>query len=60
MLYETWEDFDDVVNVQLKSAYREAWHDALPMLLEKDREITLWTPVRSDRAPSRSPATNIP
>ncbi|KAB2703182.1 MULTISPECIES: putative quinol monooxygenase [Brucella] len=60
MLYETWEDFDDVVNVQLRRAYREAWHDALPKLLTKDRDITLWAPMRNDRAPPRSPTKNIP
>lgn len=50
MLYETWEDFDDVVNVQLKRPYREAWHDALPSLLARERDISQWTPMRSDRA----------
>ena len=50
MLYETWEDLDDVVNVQLQRPYRQAWHDALPTLLTKDRDITMWTPLRDDRA----------
>ena len=30
MLYETWADHDDVVNVQLLRPYREAFHEALP------------------------------
>ncbi len=50
MLYETWEDHDDVLNVQLHRPYRQAWHEALPTLLEKDRDITIWEPLRADRA----------
>ena len=50
MLYETWEDHDDVLNVQMHRPYRQAWHEALPTLLEKDREITIWEPLRADRA----------
>ncbi|KAB0565604.1 hypothetical protein F7Q93_23100 [Brucella pituitosa] len=50
LLHETWEDFDDAVNVQLQRAYREVWHDALPTLLTKDRDITFWTPIRADRS----------
>ena len=49
MLYETWEDHDDVLNVQLHRPYRQAWHEALPTLLEKDREIAIWKPLRTDR-----------
>ncbi len=50
MLYETWEDLDDVVSVQLKRPYRVAWHEALPSLLTKERDISQWTPMRGDRA----------
>ena len=50
MLYETWEDHDDVLNVQLHRPYRQAWHAALPVLLEKDRDIAIWQPLRADRA----------
>jgi len=50
MLYETWEDHEDVLNVQMKRPYRQAWHEALPELLEKNRDITIWKPFRSDRA----------
>jgi len=49
MLYETWESHDDVLNVQLHRPYRQAWHGALPRLLEGERDITIWEPVRSDR-----------
>jgi quinol monooxygenase YgiN len=49
MLYETWADHDDVVNVQLARPYRQAWHDALPGLLARPREISIWQPLRVDR-----------
>lgn len=49
MLYETWEDHDDVLNVQIKRPYRDAWHAALPELLVKEREISMWHAVRDDR-----------
>ena len=53
MLYETWESHDDVLNVQLQRPYRRTWHEALPALLQQEREITMWAPVRADRAPAR-------
>jgi quinol monooxygenase YgiN len=49
MLYETWESHDDVLNNQLHRPYRCAWHDALPTLLQQDRDITIWEPIRADR-----------
>lgn len=49
ILYETWESHEDVVNVQLKRPYRNAWHAALPELLRKPREISIWKPIRSDQ-----------
>ena len=49
MLYETWESHEDVLNVQLHRPYRQAWHDALPTLLARDRQISIWEPLRSDR-----------
>jgi quinol monooxygenase YgiN len=48
MLYETWESHEDVVNVQLQRPYRRAWHEALPTLLEQERDITIWEPLRAD------------
>jgi quinol monooxygenase YgiN len=48
MLYETWEDHDDVVNVQLHRPYRRAWHAALPGLLASPRDVSVWQPVRAD------------
>jgi quinol monooxygenase YgiN len=49
MLYETWEDHDDVLNVQIHKPYRRAFHEALPEVLAGPRDITMWEPVRADR-----------
>jgi quinol monooxygenase YgiN len=49
-LHETWQDHDEVVAVQLLRPYREAWHAALPDLLQRDRRITMWAPLRTDAA----------
>ena len=49
MLYETWESHEDVMAVQLQSPYRRAWHDALPALLRRPRDVTVWQPLRADR-----------
>jgi quinol monooxygenase YgiN len=48
LLLETWESHDDVLNNQLNRPYRQAYHDALPELLNGPREITIWTPFRAD------------
>lgn len=50
MLYETWEDHDDVLNVQLQRPYRQAFHEALSELLVKERDIAIWRPLRPDHA----------
>jgi quinol monooxygenase YgiN len=50
MLYETWADLDDVVEVQLKRGYRRAYHEALPDLLRTERGIGVWQPMRADFA----------
>ena len=53
LLTETWESHEDVLNVQLHRAYRQAWHAALPHLLEGEREIGIWEPIKADwRQPS--------
>ncbi len=54
MLYETWADHDDVATVQLARPYRRAWHDALPGLLARPREIAIWQPLRADRGAQRA------
>jgi quinol monooxygenase YgiN len=55
MLYETWEDHDDVVNIQLKRPYREVWHAALDELLQLPRDISIWRPLRVDWNADRQP-----
>lgn len=47
-LHETWRDHQDVLDVQLKRHYRDEWHRALPDLLEGDRDVSMWIPLRSD------------
>ena len=49
MLCETWDSHEDVLNVQLQRPYRRAWHDALSTMLQQERDITIWEPIRSDR-----------
>jgi quinol monooxygenase YgiN len=56
LLYETWEDHEDVLNVQVKRPYRAAWHAALDEILAAPREISVWKPVRADRNPERTGA----
>jgi quinol monooxygenase YgiN len=48
MLYETWADLDDVVQVQMHRDYRKDYWDRLPQLLREPRQIQTWTPMRSD------------
>jgi quinol monooxygenase YgiN len=50
MLYESWTDHDDVVNVQINRPYRRAFHEALPLMLSKPRDISIWHALRADRA----------
>jgi quinol monooxygenase YgiN len=50
MLYETWEDHDDVVSVQINRPYRRAFHEALPEMLTRPRDISIWRALRADRA----------
>jgi quinol monooxygenase YgiN len=37
-----------VLTEQLQRPYRQAWHDALPALLRRPRDISIWQPLRSD------------
>ena len=50
MLYETWQDHDDVVNVQIHRPYRQAFHQALPTMLAAPRDISIWRCLRADRS----------
>jgi quinol monooxygenase YgiN len=56
MLYETWEDHDDVLQVQLHRPYRQAYHQALDELLTEPRDISIWQPLRADRRDGASSA----
>lgn len=49
-LHETWSDRNDVIKVQLNRPYRAAWHEALDEILERPREIQIWTSLRADSA----------
>jgi quinol monooxygenase YgiN len=49
LLYETWEDHDDVLRVQIQRPYRRAFHDALGEMLAEPRDISVWEPLRADR-----------
>ncbi len=48
MLYETWADLDDVVQVQMHRDYRKAYWERLPELLREPRQIQTWAPMRRD------------
>jgi quinol monooxygenase YgiN len=54
MLYETWADRTDLVEVQMHRPYRAAYWAALPDLLAAPREVQVWQPMRSDAAPPAS------
>src|SRR5215217_5703953 len=44
MLYETWADPDDLVDVQMKRGYRAAYEARLPNLLREPRQARIWHP----------------
>lgn len=48
MLCETWNDHQDVVEVQLARPYRAEWHESLPDLLAQPRIVGMWHPIRRD------------
>jgi quinol monooxygenase YgiN len=50
MLYETWADYDDVVNTQIQREYRKPYWDRLPELLVETQRIETWYPMRGDFA----------
>lgn len=47
-LHETWKDRQDVLEVQLKRPYRSEWHAALDEILERPREVRIWSLLRAD------------
>lgn len=48
MLYETWADLDDVVQVQMARDYRQDFMARLPELLAGERRVQVWRPLRGD------------
>src|SRR5687768_3141053 len=48
MLYETWAKRDDLINVQMKRAYRSAYEARLPEILREPRQAEVWRPLRGD------------
>lgn len=48
MLYETWADLDDVVQVQMHREYRKRYWERLPELLREPRQVQTWKPMRRD------------
>ena len=50
MLYETWADRTDLVEVQMKRLYRSAYEVRLPELLREPRRAEVWRPLRGDFA----------
>ena len=50
MLYETWADRDDLVEVQMKRGYRSAYEARLPEILREPRRAEVWRPLRGDFA----------
>jgi quinol monooxygenase YgiN len=50
MLYETWADFTDLVEVQVNRPYRQAYTARLDELLAEPRSVAIWRRLRSDFA----------
>ena len=48
MLYETWASREDLVEVQLKRAYRRAYEARLPELVREPRQAHCFQPMRGD------------
>lgn len=48
LLHETWIDHQNVLDVQLSKPYRAQYHAELPELLQRDRIISMWRPLRQD------------
>lgn len=48
MLYETWADREDLLQVQMHRPYRTAYEAALPGLLRSPREVGVWERLRAD------------
>ncbi len=50
MLYETWADKEDFLEIQMHRDYRKAYEARLPEILRTPRTMTYWRPLREDFA----------
>jgi len=50
LLHEVWADRAELVEVQVKRSYRDAYWARLPDLLAAPRQVQEWRPVRTDGA----------
>ncbi|CAN5455284.1 putative quinol monooxygenase [soil metagenome] len=50
LLHESWKDHQNVLDEQLARPYRDEWHAALPSLLKRARDVSMWTTLRADRS----------
>ena len=48
MLYETWADRTDLVEVQMQREYRSAYEARLAEILREPRRAEVWRPLRGD------------
>lgn len=48
VLFESWSDHDDVINVQLRRPYRDAMNSALEDVLAAPRALSVLQPLRTD------------
>jgi quinol monooxygenase YgiN len=48
MLYETWADRTDLVEVQMKRPYRSAYEARLAEILREPRRAEVWRPLSGD------------
>ena len=48
LLYETWTDRRDLVEVQMHRPYRADFEARLPALLERPRQVEIWQSLRAD------------
>lgn len=48
LLFKSWSNHEDVLNVQMKKDYRKEWQAAMPELLARPRDVTIWEAVRAD------------
>ena len=55
MLYETWLDKSEFLEVQMAREYRRAYEARLPSILKSPRVMEYWEPLREDFTFFRTP-----